>query len=367
MTEAEIEALMAPFPDSVVEVRPHDGLVYIPHIHVSDRLNRVFKPGKWSMVCRRHWLDGLTMYGEYILLIRGCYVGESVGGHPYQPNNPKVNYSDTLESTAAEALRRIAGKRLSCGWQVWDPSYANQWCEKYRGQQNGNYFKKSMASAPPAPKTSPAPAAPKITTAKMPTPETRKWMIGELKADGPNRKVVEEYFQKVAQLLPNEKVEELPLRFVPFSKQELEALVNCLSNFEAGGDAVRAFDPHGEADAPAKKPVEVPRETAKAPGGEESPASGEDWYGVIVPIPHKNQKRDEYLKNPDTIGSLYDARHDDDEARKRLWGFSTNYEPKGWTGKDGKERPASASDVAFRASLDQFVEWFENNHPDEKL
>lgn len=123
LSEEEIEQIMAPFPDEYVEIRPHDGLIFIPHIHISNRLNKVLKPGKWALIRRREWFDqpSNTMFGEYILVIRGCYVGESVGGHPFQPNNPKVNYSDTLESTAAEALRRIAGKRLSCGSQVWDP------------------------------------------------------------------------------------------------------------------------------------------------------------------------------------------------------------------------------------------------------
>src|SRR5437899_3215444 len=43
LTDAEIEALMAPFPDSAVEIRPHDGLIYLPHINISDRLNQVLK------------------------------------------------------------------------------------------------------------------------------------------------------------------------------------------------------------------------------------------------------------------------------------------------------------------------------------
>lgn len=155
LTEAEINGLTLPFSADKVEVRPHDGLIYIPHIHISNRLNAVFNPGKWSLICRRHWLEGGTMYGEYILLIKGCYVGESVGGHPYIANNPKTNYSDSLESTAAEALRRICGKRLSCGSQVWDPTYANDWCMKYRFQANGKYYKKMDPTKPAEPTKKP--------------------------------------------------------------------------------------------------------------------------------------------------------------------------------------------------------------------
>jgi hypothetical protein len=145
LTDEEIAALTAPFPDEAIEIRPHDGLIYLPHINISDRLNKVFKPGKWALICRRHWVQEGTMYGEYVMLVRGCFIGESVGGHPYyQPNNPKTNYSDTLESTAAEALRRIAGKRLSCGSQVWHPDYARDWVAKHAFQQGGRWMRRPI-------------------------------------------------------------------------------------------------------------------------------------------------------------------------------------------------------------------------------
>lgn len=208
---------------------------------------------------------------------------------------------------------------------------------------------------PPKPVAKPAP--------KLPTNETRKWMIEKLLAlpGQENRKICQEYFQKVGQLMDNEQIEDLPLRFVPFSKQELEALINCLSNFEAGGDAVRAFEPHGEAE---EKPIEVPRGTD--PEEVDEDASSEPWYNAIVPVPHKGEKRDAYLKNPDTIGSLFEARHEDEDARKRLFGFAHNFEPKGWTKRDGTEMPPNKSDIEFREKLDQFMEWYEENHPEEQ-
>src|SRR6266496_980212 len=146
LTDEEVARLTAPFPDEAVEIRPHDGLIYLPHILISGRLNQVFKPGKWSLICRRHWLEGQTMYAEYVLVIRGCFVGESVGGHNYVPSNPKMNYSDALESTAAEALRRICGKRLECGSQVWHPEYARQWVAKYAVQNRGKWGRKAFTA-----------------------------------------------------------------------------------------------------------------------------------------------------------------------------------------------------------------------------
>lgn len=196
-------------------------------------------------------------------------------------------------------------------------------------------------------------------------------MIEQLKADGDNRETVQDYFRKVGQLLPNEVVEELPLRFVPFSMKEMSSLVSCIANFESGGEAVRAFEPHWE---PEKKPANRPDPEDDGSVDyepKEDGASGEPWYGVIVPIPRKGQKRDAYLKNPDTIGSLYEQRHGQDEesqaSRQRLWGFVNHFEPKPWVKKDGTQMPPSKTDVTFRESLDAFAEWFEQAHPDEKL
>lgn len=98
-------------------------------------------------------------------------------------------------------------------------------------------------------------------------------------------------------------------------------------------------------------PIQVPRD----PPGAGAP---DEWFmKVIVPVPHKGQKRDEYLKSPDTIGSLYESmKGGDGEAAHRLWGFARHFEPKGWEKKDGTKMPASEADKKFREALDAFVE-----------
>lgn len=229
LTDAEIAEIMAPFPDSTVEIRPHDGLIYIPHIHISDRLNHVFKPGKWALVCRRHWLEGTTMYGEYVLLIRGCYVGESIGGHPYQPNNPKTNYSDTLESTAAEALRRICGKRLSCGSQVWNPEYAKGWCDKYAARgADGKWFKRKEGKVVPIPTTAtktPTKAAPADATE---TPEQKKerWAKLCVQAGGGNESYAKEVFVEMGWIMDNETLMDISETYLPKTKKDAEKVLD---------------------------------------------------------------------------------------------------------------------------------------------
>lgn len=236
-------------------------------------------------------------------------------------------------------------------------------------------------SAPPD-KTEPAK---KTDPARVATETTRKWMLSELKAyegndtiaDGENRQIVLEYFIAAGMLLPNETPEELPLRFVPVTRPQLAALAKAIAGFSAGDPVEsRPFPPNPEAEDVAPP---VKKKSAKEP---EPPKKTEDstkqqgrdpewWRKVIVPIPHRGEKRTEYMKHPETIGQLYEARHGNDEesqaSRQRLWGFINHYEPKGWTKNDGTEMPPSDTDIVFREALDACQEYHEANHPDEQL
>lgn len=279
MSDQEVAALTAPFPDGMIEIRPHDGLIYIPHIHISDRLNQVFRPGKWAMVLRRYWVAENTMYGEYVLLIRGCYVGESVGGHPYQPNNPKVNYSDTLESTAGEALRRICGKRLSCGSQVWNPEYARNWVAANAVKVNGRWERRisgqsaPQAARPPsaqpqAPKT---PAKPAGGVKKTPSLDEAKCKARFLERIAQAKAPIPAWAWAVETglIMPNETLAALPAHRCPQSAEEFEA---AMSAIEALFQSKQ--DEHGNLDAEmvrnydaAHKPTIAQDDSNEPPGG----------------------------------------------------------------------------------------------------
>lgn len=240
---------------------------------------------------------------------------------------------------------------------------------------------------PPKPPAKPASPPRPIP---LPTVESRAKMITALVANpgNPNRELVTEYFLKCenpSQLMPGEPLESLPLRFVPSTTGQMRALADRIAGFGNGEPAAAAFPPNNMATdfpdtkgaaAPRQKPPEVPRNpTPVAPAAPPSaPAKHKDpewWRDVIVPIPPKGVKRDEYLKAPQTIGQLYDARHGQDEesqaGRQRLWGFVNHFEPKPWVGRDGQERPPNAVDVKFREALDAFWAYFEREHPEEKL
>lgn len=160
LTDAEDRELQRPFSDDEVEIRPHDGLLYIPHIHISNRLTTTLGGGQWSMIRRREWIEGNRIYAEFVMKVRGCYVGESVGAMDYHPNNPRMNYADALEGTRGECIRRIAAKDLACGSQVWDPAFCRRWIAQYAEQKAGKWQRKPDPTAggdkaPPAPNFSP--------------------------------------------------------------------------------------------------------------------------------------------------------------------------------------------------------------------
>lgn len=147
----------------------------------------------------------------------------------------------------------------------------------------------------------------------------------------------------VIHLMPNEGLEDL-------KNPTLRMLINNWDKVFPGMELWAKEHPEKPAPAPA----------ASAPGGQDP-----DWWrGVIVPIPRKGMKRDAYLKDPDTIGSLYDNRADE-AARNRLWYFAEKFEVETtWTNSEGKvvqrNKTQIEMDQKFRDALDAFVEWHSN-------
>lgn len=143
----------------------------------------------------------------------------------------------------------------------------------------------------------PMPEPPK--PAPFPTEASRKKMIDALKAnpDEPNRDIVDEYFRKLdnpSALLPNEQLEDLPLRFVPATKGQMNALANQIAAFGNGERAAWPYPPHDE---PTKAPA--PKE--------EQPKLQADWRSFPMPFGKHAGKK---------LGDL---------ERKYLFGLWANY------------------------------------------
>lgn len=228
------------------------------------------------------------------------------------------------------------------------------------------------SSHPPAPKAAPAkPSAHIPPSLEM----CRAKFAKNIEEQGIREKATQ-YLIDLAWLLPTETIEQMELRYVPQTKEEYLAFLAKLTVFSATGKAHAPYPPGPiSAPKPAGEPTTPTGSRTKNGSGASGIISGDpvdqEWYNVIVPIPRKGVKRDAYLKHPDTIGSLYEARHGNDdesnEMRQRLWGFLNKFEPKPWVGKDGKTRGPNDTDIKFRKALDEFGDWFEKNHPGEDL
>lgn len=223
--------------------------------------------------------------------------------------------------------------------------------------------------APRAPVTSRPPSratqAPKAPEKPVPAPPreateaTKAWMIENLK---PCRDDAIRFFIDLGVILPTEGLEDVPLAKVPTSRSAMIKLVADITKY--------AID--GKIDQPVVPQKNVPQPEIPNKGTPDRANERGDWFwDLIVPIPRKGMKREGYLKNPDTIRSLYEARHGNDEeaaeARRRLFGFVNSYEPKTWVDRTGQTRMPGESDLKFRRALDAFADWFAKNHPDENL
>lgn len=237
---------------------------------------------------------------------------------------------------------------------------------------------KPVSGPTEAPKPPPRPQSAPIFPPPVPFPteQSRQKMLDSLKANPgqPNYDIVTEFFRKLSDpcaLMPKEPLEHLELRFVPATVGQMKDLAEKLSDFGNGGQAAWPYRPHVE---PANLPPGVTTTAQVVPKvvqeAEKKAKDPEWWRDVIVPIPRKGEKKVEYEKHPDTIGRLFDLRHGNDEeaeaARQRLFGLAHNWDPQPREFKGKIYQPTDA-DHRCREALDAFVDWFEKNHPGERL
>jgi hypothetical protein len=222
----------------------------------------------------------------------------------------------------------------------------------------------SPARAPAAPaQPRPSPTAPPIRAA---SDKTRVWMISKIPDS--QKQLSLQFLIDIGWLMPNEHLEDLPLRYVPVTGRQLDSLLNCIGNFGASGDAVKPYEmnPEPEAGKAPAKPKQAAAPPAPAKTGELKPppsveaakAKDPEWFfDVICPVPPRGVKKAEYDKQPDTIRDMYTrAKEGDDESRRRLFGFVSHFEAKPWVGRDGQQRPPGQKDVLFREALDAFAD-----------
>lgn len=145
LSDDERRKLHADFPDTAFRsgAGGKDNLIYIEHAYLRDRLNEVFAPGQWAIIPRSRWgepfktakgVNGVRIYVEAMLCVRGCFVAEAVGDMAYYPGNESTNYGDAVEGAKSAALRRCA-KELGIGLQAWKKDWCEGWWKRKQNPQ----------------------------------------------------------------------------------------------------------------------------------------------------------------------------------------------------------------------------------------
>lgn len=164
LTADESKALMRDFPDDAFRsgAGGKESLIYIEHSHLRDRLNETLGLGQWAVVVREQWMEqhtintrngrveAMRVYVRAMLIVRGCYVAESVGDMDYFLNNPSHNFGDAFEGATTAAFRRCC-KQFGIGIQAWNKAWCDGWWARKRGQQVPRSQPQSKPEPIPAP------------------------------------------------------------------------------------------------------------------------------------------------------------------------------------------------------------------------
>lgn len=358
LSPEEAQKLAADFPDEDIRTgaRGDDKLIYLEHAAVRRRMLEVFGPGQWTIINRRSWLDEGAgwLYADIVLVCRGCFVGECIGASRYSSKNARTNYADAVKGAESDALGRIAGTALGVGLQLWSKGFSGAWYARnrapqrsqtaYTAQPDRTYQKANVERKEVVPAADPnggstfrTVATPASVLPAQATEKTREWAWNGLIAEfGPD---VTWKFIIGKGWAPNSAMtyDEWNLGFVPISKQALAVLA----------DEIR-------------KTVEVPSEPEKGKLLVDEHLLPDDFGSAIITVPRREQRRDEYLKSPDTIQSLYSAmKAGDAEAQRRLFGMARGWNPEPFVDRTGKKWPIKPEDAECRVSLDQFLDYIE--------
>lgn len=359
LTPEESAALAADFPDEAFELGAggDKNLLYLSHSYLRQRLNQVLGVGAAVPIRRREWSEEFTymkdnrekhaarVYVDMVLLVRGCVVGEAIADAIFYKENSGDSYADTLEKAKSNAFRRCC-KEFGVGLQPWMKGFCEEWKRRNMGQNRPQNARREYPVSndrtyqKPAPQ--PATERPAATSASVlpgtATEKTREWAINQLTSTTIDPLAVEATFFKWGWLESGTQgLSGWKLEHVPTSKAALTALIELIY-----------------------KSVEPPQEESQQSVDSDLP---EDIASAIITVPRRGMKRDEYLKNPDTIGSLYVAmKNGDVDAQKRLWGMAKGWQPEPYVDGNGKKWPVKPEDAQCRVDLDCFVDWYSQKH-----
>jgi len=365
LTPEESAALQADFPDEAFQTGAagKEHLIYIEHAWLRDRFNSVFGMGQWAIVPRNRWAEsfrtfkgteGSRVYVEAMLVVRGCFVGEAIGAMEYYPKNESQNYGDAVEGAKTAAFRRCA-KEFGVGLQAWKKEWCEGWWQRRKGSKPWQRPAASTAQSTPRdsnptkeklPADAPTPSRGVSAQKNGNVKDTSEQHLLKLKARmlealTPERDIAESFFRTVDWLMPLETLESLELRYVPQTKEEFDALIECIH----GSEPVLPYKPHTE--QVAEKPKVQTREE-QPPQVDDPDADDAPWRSFPVP----------FGKHAGVSLAELD--------KKTLFGFWANFEVELEFKGKARSKEQITRDRTFRQMLDAAGEHYEFTKPEDK-
>lgn len=141
LSQEETAKLKADFPDEAFRTGAagKENLIYIEHMHLRNRMDEALGMGQWSIVPLSRWNEtfaytdkhgqqheGIKVFVEAALIVRGCYCGQAIGDMDYYPTNVAVNLGDAVEGAKSAVLRRCT-KEFGIGLQAWSKAWRDGW------------------------------------------------------------------------------------------------------------------------------------------------------------------------------------------------------------------------------------------------
>lgn len=123
--------LRAQLRDDEIEIRPDDGMIYLPGVRYRERLAEAFGVGGWGIRPKGEpKVNGTQVFYTGQLVILGRFVSEAMGEGKWIANNPKSSYGTALESAKTDCLTRCC-KDLGIASKLWDPTFSRRWRAKW--------------------------------------------------------------------------------------------------------------------------------------------------------------------------------------------------------------------------------------------
>lgn len=368
LTPEETKALKADFADEdfVTGAAGKESLIYIDPRRLRDRLDEALGMGGWSLVPIRTWNEeyktstaaAVRVYRECVLIVRGVFITQATGDMSYYPNNQATNYGDAYQGAESHSLRRCL-KNFGVGLQAYSKAFQVGWFERKQAALRGQAAPGRAATpTPPSTATPPVttpPAAIKASNKPVPkvaTANTRAFVLDALgcQEEGPARNFLHSYLVALGWLENEKVVEQWPARFVPISKEEIEALKVGLAEFSLNGNAVRPYQPHGlDPDTLISKPTLAPA----APPPIDLPPPQPGWRDYTLTFGAKTKGK--------TLGSFPEP-----ELRNYIENFVVRESVENADGTKQVYDPAIvAEQKALREALDEAAKELKSKQPKE--